>query len=74
MEAALGVAALKAGLTWGRTPIAPIESLSCLLTCNRRRMSVVYAEGDQQVAYVKGSPTDIPAVASRVLMPQGHAC
>ena len=64
-EGALVVAAVKAGLSRDDAPAA-VEEFS--FDSTRKRMTIVYREGGEDVAYVKGAPEVLLDRSSRVLM------
>ncbi|NLA39182.1 MAG: HAD-IC family P-type ATPase [Methanomicrobiales archaeon] len=64
-EGALIVAAAKAGLSREDAPEA-VQEFS--FNSTRKRMTIIYREGEEDIAYVKGAPEVLLARSSRVLM------
>jgi Ca2+-transporting ATPase len=65
-EGALVVAAMKANIPEAATPDpAPLEEFS--FNSSRKRMTMIYAEGGGETAYVKGAPEIILDRSSRIL-------
>ena len=67
-EGALVVAAAKAGLSRDERPAAVGEFS---FDSTRKRMTIIYREGEEEVAYVKGAPEVLLARSSRVFMDDG---